>query len=91
MNLVFWIVYLAGVVGLFYLGFCVMLTDDQVRAQLKALDEFKKTSVGIAVWDLVQNVSGGLLGKMEDWPTHIREPIERAIERDCIPQAGWHR
>lgn len=66
------------------------LTDDEVRQRLAALDEFKKTATGIAVWDLVQNVSGGLHGGLDDWPSHMRDAVYRAIEMDCKPRPGWH-
>jgi len=66
------------------------LTDDQVRKRLAALDRFKQEAINIGVWDLVVNVSKGVNGRIEDWPAAIREPIEAAIARDCIPKPGWH-
>lgn len=66
-----------------------LLTDEQVKRRLAALDEFKKTATGIAVWDLVVNVSGGLRGNLEDWPSHIQDGIYRAIEHDCVAKPGW--
>lgn len=65
------------------------LTDDQVRARLKALDEFKKAGRNIGVWDLIVNVSAGLQGEMADWPAVIQDSIMQAIVRDCEPKRGW--
>lgn len=67
------------------------LSDDQVRKRLAALDHFKKNAVGFAIWDMVINVTGGLHGGLDDWPAYIRDPIMKAIERDCIPEKpGYH-
>lgn len=65
------------------------LTDDQVRARLKALDVFRDQAYHFAYWDMVVSISGGVHGKIEDWPAQVRDPIEREIERQCVPRAGY--
>lgn len=66
----------------------IMLTDDQVRQRLAALDKFKKEGAHFGTWDMVVSVSGGLHGEMNDWPAHIREPILQQIEEQCVPRPG---
>lgn len=71
------------------------LTDDQVRARLKALDKFVKETTAFSTWDCVIPIAPhggkllGLEGEYNDWPQYVQDLILAAIVMQCIPKKGY--
>lgn len=71
------------------------LTDDEVRAKLKALDRFVKETSAFATWDCVIPIVGqggkllGLHGEFNDWPQYVQDYIMGHLVTQCIPKPSY--